>query len=1294
VDWNLLCSKESQMAKGIVPRWFLAALCVAGFQPAIRGRDALDTSAASPIPLTAKAEEIKLAGIWSFQLDREDRGEAQQWFERELSDVIVLPGVLTAQGYGDPVSMQTKWTGNINRIWTSDPYYKQYQTPGNFKMPFWLQPDRHYAGAAWYQRQVEVPPEWQGKRLTLFLERPHWKTTVWLDSRCLGSKDSLGTAHVYELGREVAPGQHRLTIRVDNRMIVDVGNNAHSVSDHTQGNWNGLAGRIELQASDPVWIDDVRVYPSIKDRTVKVKVSIGNLTGASGTGVLTVRVAPSWRGRPALASRGHPFGSAQGGLGLASPSPDATTGPAIQGQDALATKEQGRDALATTGVSQAGQPLSVPVSWTAQGGSVEYIYAMRDDCQLWDEFRPNLYTMTIELRGNTGGIAKPALSRPNGAEGLVRSVPVRASKERVEGVPPSNRGQDARDTTPDGVTTNRLDDAAPSDQTTIQFGMREVGTQGTRIAINGRPIFLRGTLECCIFPLTGHPPTDVDSWKRIIRICKAHGLNHIRFHSWCPPEAAFVAADELGFYYHVECSAWATVGDGRGEGVPPLQPGVKSKAKPALSEAEGMASPPFDEWLYQESEAMVKAYGNHPSFTFMAYGNEPAGKNQNQFLGDFVSYWKKRDPRRLYTSGAGWPMLPVNDYYSTPVPRIQQWGQGVQSRVNAKPPETMTDYRDFVEQHKNAPVVSHEIGQWCVYPDLDEMTKYTGLLKAKNFEIFQDQLERNGMLHQAQAFLMASGKLQALLYKEDIESALRTPGFGGFQLLDLHDFPGQGTALVGVLDPFWDSKGYITAQQYRRFAGPMVPLARLERRIFEWGDVVQARIELAQFGPADLENVTPLWEIRGPGGIVAQGVLAKQTIKAGTLSLLGEIRAKLPESAKAQKLSLEVTIHDTEAANDWDLWVFPKAVSWRGRPALASRGHPFGSAQGGPGLASLTPTGAEGQGQDALATPAADILVTRELNEAAVDRLNQGGKVLFLPPAQAIRNDKRHPITMGFSSIFWNTVWTDWQPPHTLGILCDPNHPALEQFPTEYHSNWQWWELIHGAAPFILTSHRNLQPVVQVIDDWVTARKLALVFEARVGSGKLLACGCDIVTDLDQRPVARQMRHSLLAYMAGTLFDPKYNMTVPQLSDLLKEPSPLQKLGATASASNHHPGYGPELAIDGNPATIWHTNWEPMAQPPHTLILDLKKPVRLRGLTYLPRQDMTNGRIARFEVYLSLDEKEWGQSVATGTWANNATLKTVRFEKSQDARFVKLIALSEVRGQPFASAAEVDILVE
>jgi hypothetical protein len=1064
------------------------------------------------IPLAAHASPIDLGGTWSVRLDGQDQGEAEKWFTRDFSDKITLPGVLTAQGYGDLPSMETPWVGNINPVWFQDPYYKQYQTADNFKMPFWLQPDRYYAGAAWYQRQIEIPREWRGKRIVLFLERPHWQTTVWIDGQLIGSKDSLGTAHVHELGVDLSPGTHRLTVRVDNRMIVDVGPNSHSVSDHTQGNWNGIAGRIELRATDPVWIDDVRVYPNVEDNTARVAVHVGNATGEPGRGNLSIHV-------------------------------------------------QG-----------AGQILSLPVSWTAQGGDAVCTYNMGDGCRLWDEFHPAVYRMTVRLQG-----------------------------ERC------------------------------ADEANVPFGMREVGTQDTQITLNGKPILLRGTLECCIFPLTGHPPTDVDSWRRIVRICKAHGLNHIRFHSWCPPEAAFVAADELGFYYYVECSSWANQGSSVGDGRP------------------------VDKWLYEEAGRMIRRYGNHPSFIAMSYGNEPAGRNQNRWLGDFINHFRSQDNRRLYTSGAGWPMIPENDFHVVPAPRIQQWGQGVQSRVNAKPAETMTDYSDFIKQHSDTPVVSHEIGQWCVYPDFDEMKKYTGLLKARNFEIFREQLDRNGMLHQARDFLMASGKLQALLYKEEIESALRTPGFGGFELLDLHDFPGQGTALVGVLDPFWDSKPYVTPREFHRFSGPIVPLARLERRVFESGDTLKARIDLAHFGPADLENVEPVWTLRtGSGMVVDRGRLARRTIRNATVSTLGEVQAKL-DGQRAQKLNLEVALPGTDAVNDWDLWVFPK---------------------------------------DAPAKPAWDVLIAREFDDKAIAHLNAGGDVLLLPQPQTIRNDEKHPIQMGFSSIFWNTVWTNWQAPHTLGILCDPNHPALAEFPTEYHSNWHWWELIHGAAPFILTEHRDLKPVVQVIDDWVTARKLAVVFEARVGKGKLLACSCDLMSDLETRPVARQMRRSLLAYMAGERFAPQFSMTIQQVSGLFQEPSPLQKLGATIATSSHHASHGPDRAIDGNPSTIWHTNWEPMAEPPHHLILDLKKPVRVKGLTYLPRQDMANGRIARFEIHVSADGQEWGQPLASGQWPNDARLKTVRLDEAVEARFVKLAALSEVRGQPYASAAEVDILLE
>ena len=273
----------------------------------------------------------------------------------------------------------------------------------------------------------------------------------------------------------------------------------------------------------------------------------------------------------------------------------------------------------------------------------------------------------------------------------------------------------------------------------------------------------------------------------------------------------------------------------------------------------------IDRWIYEEADRILKYYGNHPSFVLMPYGNEPGGSKHAEFLAKWVTHYRAQDPRRLYTSASGWPQLPENQFHVTPEPRIQAWGGGLKSRINALAPETTTDYRDYISQ-RTVPVISHEIGQWCVYPNFDEIPKYTGYLKPRNFDIFRDRLEANGLGKLARQFLLASGKLQALCYKEDIESALRTPGMGGFELLDLHDFPGQGTALVGVLDPFWEEKGYITPREYSRFCNATVPLARLPRRVFTTNDRCGARIEIAHFGAAP--PPMPWWngDSSGAGG--------------------------------------------------------------------------------------------------------------------------------------------------------------------------------------------------------------------------------------------------------------------------------------------------------------------------------------------------------------------------------------------------------------------------------------------
>lgn len=894
-----------------------------------------------------------LQGEWRFALDPNDRGLTEQWYTQSLSDTIHLPGSLQEQGYGDDVGIKTPWTGHIvDRSWYDAPQYAKYRQPGNIKVPFWLNPDKHYVGIAWYQKEIEIPQSWENHPIQFELERTHWETTLFLDGAEVGKHESLSTPFRYTFD-ELKAGKHTLTLRVDNRVNIAVGVNAHSVSDHTQSNWNGVIGEICLSVKPSLFLDDVQVYPNVADKSINVKVS---LDGA---------------------------GNAQGStLHLQVEKPDGTI---VGESDKIEIDPENKK-------------------------TIEAILALGDDALLWSEYSPNLYILRTTIN------------------------------------------------TPDG-----------KDERTSQFGLREFKANGTRFEVNGHPVFLRGTLECCIFPLTGYPAMDKTYWAKIFKQCKAYGLNHMRFHSWCPPEAAFLVADSMGFYLQVECAGWTTVGDG------------------------GYS----DQWFYQEGDRILKEYGNHPSFCMMNYGNEPGGGNQVSYLSGLVDHWKSKDRRRVYTTAGGWPYVENADYWNTPDPRIQGWGEGLRSVINAQLPRTDYDFAHIIR--KNMPTVSHEIGQWCVYPNFNEIKKYTGVLKAKNFEIFQETLKDHQIADLADAFLYASGRLQTLCYKADIEAALRTPGFAGFQLLDLHDFPGQGTALVGVLDPFWEEKGYVTGKEYSMFCNSTVPLIRFPKMVWLNNETLNVPVELAHFGEKPLQGANIFWQISDKKGkSLVQGDFVKD-LPLGNCIPAGNIEYPLSGIEQPSQLTVSVEVKETGNRNQWDIWVYPAT-----QPAIDKE----------PYIAST-------------------------LDNQAINKLDNGENVLLLLAPGTILPEKGGDIRVGFSSIFWNTAWTNKQPPHTLGIYCNPQHPALAAFPTEGYSDYQWWDLVSSCNAMVMDDFpADFRPVVHLVDDWFTNRKLGILFEGKVGKGKLMVCSADLQHDLDKRPAARQFRQSILEYMVSDRFNP------------------------------------------------------------------------------------------------------------------------------------------------------------
>ncbi|MDR2805128.1 MAG: beta-glucuronidase [Dysgonamonadaceae bacterium] len=919
-------------------------------------------------------ERIPLNGTWEFAINRNGEGIEQSWFNETFADRIQLPGSMPENRKGDDITLETRWEGSIyDSSYYHNPRLEKYRQPGNLKIPFFLTPAKHYIGWAWYGKNVRFPASWKNKRIVLHLERPHVETVVWVNGQKAGEFMSHCVPHEFDISNVAKPGDNRIVVAIDNTTKeINVGKDSHSITDQTQGNWNGIVGNIYIEAESKIYFDDIQIFPNIKEKKALLKITICNALNGRQKGKIRL-AAQSFN-----SEREHNV-------------------PAV----------------------------TIPFSANEGLNTITAELPMGEEVQLWDEFHPALYQLTASLF---------------------------CDKDKVGNAT---------------ATQSR------------QFGMREFTIQGKYFHINGRPIVLRGTVENCDFPLTGYAPMDTASWIRVFKICKNFGLNHVRFHSYCPPEAAFLAADKIGVYLQPEGPSWPNHGSGLGLGRP------------------------IDEYLMTETQRMVKQYGNYASFCMLACGNEPAGK-WVPWVSNFVDYWTKTDPRRVYTGasvGQSWAWQPKNQYHVKAGARGLDW---------SRRPESRSDYRARIDTIQQ-PYVSHESGQYCAFPNFDEIDKYTGVYKARNFELFKEDLADHDLADLAHKFMMASGKLQALAYKHEIEKNLRTPGYAGFQLLALNDYSGQGTALVGVLDVFWDEKGYIDAERFRRFCNETVPLIRIDKFVYRNNETLLADVEITHFGQAPLVNAKIVWTLKNRRGqILFSGEMQPGNILPGQGRQTGTINIPLTDIREAVKVNLEIAIENTPFINDWDFFIYPVQE----KPVLA------------------------------------EIYETDTLDAAAVEKLKNGGKVLLLAAGKV---EYGKDIVQHLEPVFWNTSWFKMRPPHTTGILVDPDHPVFKEFPTDYHSQLQWWELVHNAQVMQLTAFpKGFQPLIQSIDTWFLNRKIGMLFEVNVLSGKLLVCSADLKRDWEKRPVAQQLYTSMVHYMQSDAFRPDCTVALECVRDLYR----------------------------------------------------------------------------------------------------------------------------------------------
>jgi len=648
----------------------------------------------------------------------------------------------------------------------------------------------------------------------------------------------------------------------------------------------------------------------------------------------------------------------------------------------------------------------------------------------------------------------------------------------------------------------------------VTFGVRDFGDNGKgKLAINNRTIFLRSETNCAEFPETGYSPMEVEDWITILNVYKSYGVNCVRFHSHCPPDAAFTAADQIGMLMQPELSHW--------------------NPKTAFVSDESF------EYYKAELKEVILMLANHPSFVMLTLGNELATNDLgHERMKELLRLAHLLDSTRMYANGSNVHYGEIgcdkeSDFYTSVTyfkddlrgtsAAMDKENPVIEGFINNQYPNGKTNYDNSMKNLRKEyekPVFSFEVGQFEILPDFGELEKFKGISDPANIRLIEDKVKSLGVPFDIwKQYVEATGELACIAYREEIEAVMRTKDMSGISLLGLQDFPGQGTALVGMLNSHLQQKPYPFAkpERFHKFYSDQHIMVLLPKYTFENGELFVADVVVANYGKNDLHGPTE-YELRG-NNYNMTGSLNEKHCPMGELTTVGKIEIVIDTLEKSSRLDLILSLDGV--SNIYPIWVYPKIIPY-------------------------CPT---------------SVYETQLFDEKTKCVLEMGG-IVYLSPASTKENLPKS-IQAQFTTDFWS-VGTFTAQEGGMGQFINASHPIFLDFPTETHSNWQWWPMSVQRAIIL---PQRFESIITEMDSYAYMRPMTKLLECCCGNGKLVLSSMGL-QELQNYPEARALLSSIYSYMDSKKFNPKQHIACEVIESLVRGSENKADIKADIKADN------------------------------------------------------------------------------------------------------------------------------